>query len=170
MNPAWIRLFNKQLPEEIILKIVRYLSFEDIIMLCISKLFFPTLLYCPWFFNQLYRYIFHCIMLRFYKKTSFFLLNSVIPLKQNGEFYFAINILRLPFFQELWCPSTYEMFPVLQFVPIMFHSFNQYISSPDQVNFVRQLRYYPKCHKACLCLDDKYCFEMKENCWYSIKN
>jgi hypothetical protein len=63
--------------------------------MCISKLFFPSLLLQPWFFNILQRIFLHFFLSRNIQESELFHKGLLIPVVYNDEFYFALDIYKI---------------------------------------------------------------------------
>lgn len=89
------------LPKEIILKILTLLSFQDIVNLCISKVFFSTIISMPCVINDLIHFQNHCLCQTYIYENQLLLNYVFIPFIINNQFCFAIDKKKLYSFKIL---------------------------------------------------------------------
>jgi hypothetical protein len=154
-TPAYKIMFNKNLPEEIILKIVSYLPLKDLINCGISKLFLPVLLDTPWFLNKLNTYVLHLIGMEYYFKSNIFTVSALIPIFLNQQCYFGVDTSKLNFladYYNLFRKSGYQLFPNLNILVYMLEPFENYLDNSKAMLLVQSLSNYAECHSQCPCL------------------
>jgi hypothetical protein len=123
---------NKNLPEEIILKIVSYLPFKDIINCGISKLFLPVLLDTSWFLNKLNTYVLHLIGMEYFLKSNIFTVSALIPIYLNQQCYFGIDTSKLNFladYYNIFRKNSYQLFLNLNILVYMLEPFKNYLGN-----------------------------------------
>ena len=130
---------NKRLPEEIIYKIVSYLSIQDIIHLCISKLFLPCFVNSPWFFRKLNAYFTHLLGCAYSDSNSLFMICALHPAIVHNTFYFSVDHSKLPYFKSIFGKNfifdLYKLDHVSKILPIIFEPYS---------TFNKHKRYYLK--------------------------
>ena len=89
-----------KLPKEIIFIILSYLNDIDILHLCISKLFLPTILTMPCYVKKLDTYLTHLLCCSFMQHDDIRTSCSIIPCTFDSEFYFALDTDKLLYFTE----------------------------------------------------------------------
>lgn len=109
--------FNKNLPLEIIEKIVTFLNERDLWNLAISKLFVPALFSLPYFYKTIQEYFIHYLCSYFTSKKNMYITCTFYPVIDNSYLYLSFNELpeiirkRLfhPFLDLGWLTSGFEM-------------------------------------------------------------
>jgi F-box domain len=139
------------LPNEIIIKILSYLSITDLINLSIAKLFCWSLFKMPWFLDKLNYYLTHSLCQYFLTRNNIYTFCSVIPLIIDDTFYFAIDITRLNFLNRITCTPYNITWTPLQIYSSVFHSYNTYLRSPNKKELHIFTQNIPECHLLCEC-------------------
>lgn len=147
--------FNKNLPQEIICQIVSYLSINDILSLCISKVFLPCFINSPWFFKKITAYFTHLLGHAYSRSRSLFILCALYPTIVNQNFYFSVNFSRLPYFKKLQSGKDtifkVELFEdILKVWFILFQPYKQF--KKNKQYYLKAIGSFSKCHKLCPCL------------------
>ena len=145
---------NMKLPEELIRKIVSYLSMQDILHLCISKMFLPCFVNSPWFFTSLATYFNHLLAYTYSQSQNLFLLCAVYPAVVNNRFYIAVDHQKLPYFKKLFLGestifSLVHMLPVLRVWSALFRPYKK--CKKGRRSDLKPIRSFPTCHPLCPC-------------------
>lgn len=150
---------NKKLPEETIYKIVSYLSMKDILHLCLSKVFMPCLVNSPWFFKKRFCYFTHLLGYTYSTSQNLFILCALYPAMLNNEFYFSVDLTKLPYFKKLFNGrntifSLYKLEPILKVWFILFQPYKRF--KLFKRYYLKTIHSFPNCHQLCPCLQYNY--------------
>lgn len=145
---------NKNLSEELIYKITTYLSIQDILHLCISKLFLPCFVNSPWFFDKMSAYFTHLLASAYSESNSLFMICAVSPAIVQNTFYFSIDHSKLPYFKSVLGSghvfSLYHLDHVLKIWPILFQPYSTF--KKRKRYYLKSIRKFPLCYNNCPCL------------------
>jgi hypothetical protein len=131
-------MFNKGLPEEIIRKIILYLPMNDLLSLCLSKLFFPCLLNSSFFFSRLHQYLLSTLCDAYSQQKNLFLLCTCVPIIIENEFYFSLDRSKILYFKKinkkkLICVPVFN--EILCLFNSIFFSFNDFNAPTNKLKF-----------------------------------
>lgn len=134
--------------------IVSYLSMQDLIHLCISKLFLPCLVNSPWFFDKINAYFIHLLACAYSKSNSLFMICNLLPTIINNTFYFSVDHSKLPYFKKIFGQNhifdLYNIDHILKIWPILFQPYSTF--KKDKHYYLKNIKKLPLCHKECSCL------------------
>lgn len=145
---------NKALPNEIIYIIVSYLSMQDLMHLCISKLFLPCLINSPWFFDKINAYFTHLLASAYSDSNNLFIICALLPTIINNTFYFSVDHSKLPYFKKIFGKNhifdLYKIEHVLKIWPILFQPYSTF--KKHKRYYLKSIKHFPLCFKECPCL------------------
>lgn len=152
---------NFRLPKEIVYKILSFLSIQDFVNLCISKVFLNTIITMPCLIENLIHSQNHFLCQSF-KNENRFLLNCVfIPIILNKQFCFAIDTKKIYHFKMLSNFKNINIFlfkhilELFSFINLPFKIYYQYDDSAKKKLFYL-LTKLGTCDKLCNCLNYHY--------------
>jgi len=135
---------NFNLPNEIILKIVSFLSTKDILSMSIAKLFLPTILSTPFIRINLKIMQNHVLIQKYIHCTDYFAKKVLSPLIIDNNFYLGIDTFKINDQNMLKPNKSYSLdifFENLQEFSYIFKPFKEFTST------------------RCQCLSDSNCDE-----------
>lgn len=145
---------NKKLPEELICKLLTYLSMKDILHLCISKLFLPYFLHSPEFTAKLNSYFAHLLGKSYSECINLFMICTLNPTIVNNHFYFSVDFTKLTYFKKkLHVKDTSftldALDDILKIWGILFQPYTCFKKHRQQ--YLRTIRSFANCHNLCPC-------------------
>jgi len=144
---------NKKLPEEMIIKIISYLSLKDILHLSISKLFMPCLVNSSWFLNKINTYFIHLLGHAYYKTKNIFMICAFHPIIVNNAFYFSIDHTKLPYFKNLFGKNHifnfHQLDKILKSWSILFQSYKHF--KKHKRLYLKNIKTFTSCSRMCPC-------------------
>lgn len=146
-------MLDKKLPEEIIYKIISFLSDKDILNLCISKLFLPRLVNSHSFLQKLNNYFIHLLGQAYYNSNHIFLICSLHPVIINDTFHFSIEHKKLPYFKKLLTKQTFELYQLNNILKIWSVLFFQTLSEykKHKTFYQKTIASFSSCNNLCHC-------------------
>lgn len=172
-NTQWQSVFNFNLPNEMILEIVSYLSFSDIVNLSISKMFFASFLTMPWYYNTVMQSLFeHLLLFDLKSKHDLFSVCILNPFIYENDIFFFLDTCKIKFFNHMLGKQPYLLAPtVFELFYAIFNSYEFYKTSVNKNHFQYLLRLYPTCHSKCMCHCYTYIkaknFKLKTKCCHA---
>jgi hypothetical protein len=147
-------MFNKHLPKEIILKIIRYLNISDLINVSISRLFLPTLLSTSCYQNTINQYLLHSFITYYILKKNLYITCCISPLILDNNLYFALDIYKLNYLQRSIKSPSYSVnlcCNKLNIFSSILQPFQYYNSLQNKNELQVVLKSIPKCYDICDC-------------------
>lgn len=137
-------------------EIVSYLTLNDTLYLCSSKLFLPCLVHSPWFISKIKSYLTHLLGTAYSKNRYLFIICALHPVVVNNEFYFSVDFNRLPYFKKLLDgeDTIFDLDPLTQILNTwntIFHPSKKLKKTHHKI-----IHSFTDCHNLCPCLKYLY--------------
>ena len=153
------QLYNMNLPREIIIKILQYCSIPDLLHCCIAKLFLPTLLDMPWFFETLNQYVCHVLANHHLLKLNLIANCAFKPVILNSTFYLALDQRRIPYLSRFLPNRLFELYSdIIHVISLIFNSYSFYAKFIQfhKLKLANVFNSFNMCHDRCPCKRYEY--------------